>query len=138
MPIRSHSGPDPLGRFDQIMDQAGETRPAAVYVTGGEEDEQFLAFVALRMPGVARLDFQPTGGEPQLWLFAADSWVCHNTHSGTAEQYGPRRLWDELEHLYARWETLGRPDRDRMGLTVTPDGTHRLWIDTPAAVVATL
>jgi hypothetical protein len=87
---------------------------------------------------VARLEFRPVGGAPELWLFGADSWACRNTGDGTVEQYGPRRLWDEFERAHTRWEAAGRPDRDRLGLTVTPDSTHRLWVDSPAHQVATL
>jgi protein-L-isoaspartate(D-aspartate) O-methyltransferase len=46
-------------------------------------------------------------------------------------QGGPRRLWDLIEGLYDTWSDLGGPERDRIGLTVTVDGRHRVWLDTP-------
>jgi hypothetical protein len=27
----------------------------------------------------------------------------------TVEQYGPRRLWDDVERAYGEWEGAGRP-----------------------------
>lgn len=47
-----------------------------------------------------------------------------------AYQTGPRRLWEEVCDAYFQWVAWGRPDRDRFGLTVTPDGRH-IWLDTP-------
>jgi hypothetical protein len=46
-------------------------------------------------------------------------------------QYGPRRLWDEVEAAFQVWKDLGEPAHDRFGLTVTPDGAHRVWLDSP-------
>jgi hypothetical protein len=42
----------------------------------------------------------------------------------TVEQYGPRRLWDDVERAYGEWEGAGRPARDHIGLTVTRNGDH--------------
>ncbi len=52
-----------------------------------------------------------------------DPWTVH--------QYGPRRLWDEVDAAYIWWRDAGKPTPDRYGLTVTPDGTHTVWIDAP-------
>lgn len=52
-----------------------------------------------------------------------DPWTVH--------QLGSRRLWDEVDTAYAWWCDAGSPTPDRYGLTVTPDGTHDVWIDAP-------
>jgi protein-L-isoaspartate(D-aspartate) O-methyltransferase len=44
---------------------------------------------------------------------------------------GPRRLWLKVEHAHREWNEHGQPGWDRIGLTITPDGTHRVWLDTP-------
>ncbi|MGD9483460.1 methyltransferase domain-containing protein [Streptomyces sp. TRM70308] len=81
-------------------------------------------------------------GEATLWLFADDkrSWATVEYAPRTAEfetdQYGPRRLWDEVEAAFRRWEALGSPARDRFGLTVGPDGHPSVWLDDPATPVA--
>ncbi|WP_317494094.1 methyltransferase domain-containing protein [Haloechinothrix sp. LS1_15] len=49
----------------------------------------------------------------------------------TVCQLGARRLWDEVDAAYAWWLDAGQPTPDRYGLTVQPDGTHTVWIDTP-------
>jgi hypothetical protein len=48
-------------------------------------------------------------------------------------QGGPRRLWDEIERAHGSWVDLGSPDRERFGLTVTPDGDQHVWLDDPAS-----
>ena len=45
-------------------------------------------------------------------------------------QYGPRRLWDEVEEAYYWWIEAGRPDRERFGMTVTADDQW-VWLDHP-------
>jgi protein-L-isoaspartate O-methyltransferase len=45
-------------------------------------------------------------------------------------QYGPRRLWDEVEEAYYWWIEVGRPDCDRFGMTVTAE-EQWVWLDHP-------
>jgi len=67
-------------------------------------------------------------------------WVCDMEGSswvrvypyGTSwmiEQGGPRSIWDEFEEALALWAELGEPEPDRFGLSVSGDGTHRVWLD---------
>lgn len=46
-------------------------------------------------------------------------------------QGGPVAIWDAFEHAHLTWDRLGRPGWDRLGLTVLPDGFHRVWLDDP-------
>ncbi len=49
-------------------------------------------------------------------------------------QGGPRRLWEQELALYARWRALGRPGRERLGLSVPADGgPQEVWLDHPGA-----
>ncbi len=68
---------------------------------------------------------------------ASGSWA--SLTSGTDEhevrQYGPRRLWEELEAAYRWWIEAGRPDHTRFGLTVTHED-QVFWLDTPDRVVS--
>ncbi|GHF71113.1 hypothetical protein GCM10010218_60560 [Streptomyces mashuensis] len=72
--------------------------------------------------------------EATLWLFSTDrsSWATAEYVPGhdayETEQYGPRRLWDEVETAYRTWQRLGSPDRDRAGLTADRKGQH-VWLD---------
>ncbi|HEY6422340.1 MAG TPA: methyltransferase domain-containing protein [Pseudonocardiaceae bacterium] len=55
----------------------------------------------------------------------------HGSHQ--VREGGPRRVWRIIEDAHARWTTLGQPNWDRLGLTVTPD-QQRVWLDTPTSV----
>jgi protein-L-isoaspartate O-methyltransferase len=46
-------------------------------------------------------------------------------------QAGNRRLWDEYLGAARTWVELGRPGRERYGLTVEVDGRQRVWLDEP-------
>ncbi|MDA2809336.1 methyltransferase domain-containing protein [Nocardiopsis sp. RSe5-2] len=48
---------------------------------------------------------------------------------------GARDLWAEVAAARAAWERAGRPGRDRLGVTVHPDGRQDLWLDTPDRVL---
>lgn len=78
--------------------------------------------------------------EATYWLLADDrkSWATVEYVPGRevfeAEQYGERRLWDEVEAAYRWWEDRGRPTRERFGLSVDRAG-QRVWLDTPGGVV---
>jgi protein-L-isoaspartate O-methyltransferase len=50
-------------------------------------------------------------------------------------QYGPRRLWDEVQDAYSWWVEAGRPSRERFGMTVTADGQW-VWLDHPGTRVS--
>jgi protein-L-isoaspartate(D-aspartate) O-methyltransferase len=49
---------------------------------------------------------------------------------------GPRRLWDDVERAHVLWLRHRRPGWHRLGLTVTPDRTHTVWLDRPDAPLA--
>jgi methyltransferase of ATP-grasp peptide maturase system len=44
---------------------------------------------------------------------------------------GPIGIWTQFERAHNQWDMLGRPGWDRLGLTVLPDGSHRVWLDEP-------
>jgi methyltransferase of ATP-grasp peptide maturase system len=46
-------------------------------------------------------------------------------------QGGPGRIWDGVERAVSVWDSLGRPGRQRFGLTATVDGKHCYWLDSP-------
>jgi hypothetical protein len=70
----------------------------------------------------------------QTWLLGRDgSWAYQTfTNNGlVAVQGGLRRLWTAVEYAHDEWIAAGSPKRHRIGLTVTSDGTHHIWIDVP-------
>lgn len=66
----------------------------------------------------------------QLWLYgleAGRSWACVFFESDPSEpnevyQWGPRRLWDEVEAALTWWEACGRPDMEDWRVEVTNGG----------------
>lgn len=76
------------------------------------------------------------------WVYDGTSWAAVDFVPGAdvfeVEQYGPRRLWDEVEAAHGWWMSAGEPSPDQFGLTVSPDGVHTLWIGEPSNVVSTL
>ncbi|WP_405798578.1 methyltransferase domain-containing protein [Streptomyces sp. NBC_01506] len=111
------------------------TRPVRSGPHWLDDDYHARFAVGLMLPGV-HVDRQDDadsgdgdGDEPAWWLSTRTSWayVC----GGTARQWGPRALLDELNQAHAHWTQSGRPDLYRYGLTVTRDGTQRPWLDTP-------
>ncbi|MFD7450082.1 hypothetical protein [Kitasatospora sp. NPDC059827] len=74
------------------------------------------------------------GGGQQDDSRAVTSWATVDREPGRTAyevvQSGPRRLWDEVEAAWGRWDAHGRPGFERFGLTVSPDG-QAVWLDTP-------
>jgi protein-L-isoaspartate(D-aspartate) O-methyltransferase len=97
--------------------------------------------IAAMVPGVQTRMHHGDGNavdECTLWVLDREtrlgSWASVDYVPGRDEflvqQYGDRRLWDEVEAAYWRWNAWGRPERDRFGMTITPDG-QAVWLDTP-------
>lgn len=101
-------------------------------VTGDQWDARFALGLRLGDVWTAWED-----DEERLWVATTDarSWAAVDRNGGqfTVGQYGPRRLWDEVEAAYRWWEGHGRPAPERFGLTVT--GRRQwTWLDHPSRV----
>ncbi|MGW7347815.1 hypothetical protein [Streptomyces sp. NPDC054854] len=90
--------------------------------------------------GGAWHSWDTSGGSAPVRLWVADvdgtSWACVDWDGEQAEQfaiqqYGPRRLWDEVTAAHGWWCARGRPAVDRYGMTVSPEGRHTPWVDSP-------
>ncbi|MBD0742944.1 methyltransferase domain-containing protein [Streptomyces sp. CBMA152] len=135
------------GRMAQVSDvyQGQDGTPGITRINPlslvDDADAEF--YISLKVPGVwakvGRDDDAP--GEATLWLLSDDrhSWAAVEHIEGAtefeADQYGSRRLWDEVAAAWRDWDDRGRPVRDRFRLTVTPY-EHRVWLDDPANVVS--
>ncbi|MGC5363395.1 methyltransferase domain-containing protein [Streptomyces sp. DT24] len=106
------------------------------------QDADALFFAGLALPDAWHLPItaDDDSGEITFWILADDqnSWASADYMPDRQEypvaQYGPRRLWDEALAAYRTWDDLGRPARDRAGLSVTSQG-QRIWLDTPDNVL---
>ncbi|MEV5942049.1 methyltransferase domain-containing protein [Streptomyces sp. NPDC051994] len=121
--------------------RTGRTRLSPWAVTADPDTEFHLG---LAVPHTS-YEWDTTGEHApvRFCLYSADGSTASVDHDGinpaefTVIQNGSRALWDETEASYLRWERLGRPAVDRHGLTVTPDGTHHVWIDQPDTALTT-
>ncbi|GAB1693683.1 ATP-grasp peptide maturase system methyltransferase [Krasilnikovia sp. M28-CT-15] len=117
--------------------QTGQSRDARVGSTVLHEASAGL-WIALLVPNATWIGFTPEGEADQLWLFSSDgSWSCLEDDAMKVEQYGTRRVWDEIEAAHQSWLDAGSPSRERVGLTVTREGMHRFWLDDPDHVLWT-
>jgi methyltransferase of ATP-grasp peptide maturase system len=96
-----------------------------------------------RMPGEVAFGYRGTTDQGPEWaVFSTPdgSWAAvrmQPDENGKREvhQRGPALLWDAFEATHEYWDSLGRPNWDRLGLTVTADGRHRVWLDEPDSKV---
>lgn len=54
----------------------------------------------------------------------------HDTRTFTVYQFGPRRLWNEVDTAYEWWLESGSPAPTNYELSVAPDGTHSVDLRT--------
>lgn len=128
MPLRAHRLPDasPLPRPSR--DDWEQTRLPMSAVL--QPRRQFEFFAGLALPGVRPIR---DGADDGVSLVHPDgSWVHHRKRAGADEvaQGGPRALWELAEAAYVEWCELGKPDRDRFGVTVTGE-RQEFWLDAP-------
>jgi protein-L-isoaspartate O-methyltransferase len=127
MPARSQRTGTILWRPHHI-DEADTTTtsldPHDIAQTWGEHH------VALtQVPGLMLTTWADNDGSLSLHLAEAGhpdgSWAAcdsgtHGKHVVT--QYGPRRLWDELETAYRAWLAAGQPGEHNFRLIISPEG----------------
>nr|WP_042182384.1 hypothetical protein [Kibdelosporangium sp. MJ126-NF4]CEL14955.1 Protein-L-isoaspartate O-methyltransferase [Kibdelosporangium sp. MJ126-NF4]CTQ93452.1 Protein-L-isoaspartate O-methyltransferase (EC 2.1.1.77) [Kibdelosporangium sp. MJ126-NF4] len=107
-------------------DAPGSTRPTTLSAGVISPTSPFEFFAGLELP-----DVHAAGAANYALLTHPDgSWARHE--NDVVIQSGPRRLWDEMEVAYDRWQELGGPRRARFGITVDADG-QRLWLDEPTS-----
>jgi methyltransferase of ATP-grasp peptide maturase system len=128
MPLRAHrpAQTDPLPMPSR--DDWEQTRLPMSSVI--QPRKQFEFFAGLAMPGVRPV--RDGAGDSVSLAHPDGSWVRHRKRAGADEvaQGGPRALWELAEAAYVEWCELGKPDRDRFGVTVTAD-RQEFWLDEP-------
>ena len=97
--------------------------------------DQAAFTIALRVPACYPTveDLDDDHRRIELHDVASRSWarldLVRREHPWTVRQFGPRRLWDEVDAAYRWWRDAGGPAPDRYTLTVGPDGTHTVSLD---------
>jgi protein-L-isoaspartate(D-aspartate) O-methyltransferase len=109
----------------------------------GQAGPGFVLATAAQAPGLGMRRAPGEGGSYSLLLFEVGkpdgSWAACDHEPGARQfevnQFGDRRLWDELADAYLHWVSWGEPSHDRFGITVTTEG-QRIWLDHPEKVVS--
>ncbi|MEO3874412.1 methyltransferase domain-containing protein [Nonomuraea sp. B12E4] len=113
--------------------------PRTIAYAPAGADLAIAALTGLASHGSAEPD--EDGELCRLWLSDPGnpySWAVVDWRPGAEEyeiyQVGDRPLWDEVVSAYFRWVSWGEPERERFGMTITPEG-QRIWRDSPDRVV---
>jgi methyltransferase of ATP-grasp peptide maturase system len=128
MPLRAHrltraARPDRPAGPARTTDLDGES------LVNCRSDFEFYAGLVLPSTTATITD------DGAIWLLHPDgSWARHIRREGQCHvwQGGPRHLWDIAEVARDEWRSLGRPTRERFGITVEPDH-QELWLDAPTS-----
>lgn len=137
MPIRNTPQPAAPKIRPYLLDTA---RPTAVPPEALDDCHPAAFYLSLRCPSPYRtIQFTPddhsTGA--QTWGQSTDGSTFALIHTnGTIKATATGPLWDEIETAYTEWQTLGRPERDRFG--VTAGKQQWVWLDNPDQVITEL
>lgn len=142
--MRTRTNRPPRGYLRDFLHHRDQVTRSKTTLSPRDLETEYEAkfFIGLSLPDAWSLVAEADDGsdEATLWILADDqkSWASVDYVPGqdtlAVEQYGPRSLWDEVEAAYRKWEDLGRPERDRAGLTVTRDGQY-VWLDKPDNII---
>lgn len=95
--------------------------------------DSFVAWLHLNCPSVVQITISgPDGNGDQaehIYANGAGSWA--RVGRGRLTEVGP--VWGDVHNAYRRWVRAGRPEVEQLGLTVSDEGHHLLWVDSPSS-----
>jgi protein-L-isoaspartate(D-aspartate) O-methyltransferase len=139
MPVRASPEPPRAVIRDLSPGQGQLTSIPPAALTTERDPSTF--FLSLRCPTrFSTIGFTPADGStgPQIWGRGADGSVFAVVHTDRGSVvYADGPLWNKLEDAHREWLELGKPARERFGVTV--DGARQwVWLDTEEHVIAPL
>jgi protein-L-isoaspartate O-methyltransferase len=133
MAIRTGAPPEPTARANRAL--GARTRPTDAPAAPWSEASVAWFLAHLRLPeGISfGYDLDPDTRQPVATTFSTQdgSWARVSLTDGTVAEAGQTPLWSDIEWAYQQWIAAGEPSWKRLGLTVTPDGSHQIWVDNP-------
>lgn len=135
MAMRPPTPTPPVDRAPRA--HGGRTRLTTTPATPWTDASQTWFLAQLRLPPGTSFGYELDPGTRRptaATLGAPDgSWARVGLYDRTATEAGPTSLWSSVEWAHDQWNAAGRPDWTRLGLTVTADGAHRVWLDHPTS-----
>jgi protein-L-isoaspartate O-methyltransferase len=125
--MRTRQEADYPARLDEVYtaarDQAGDYVRALVGpMPDLWSDWELRCLYELDSPDIENRSATCEDGTEILWLLAVDgSWARGEEAGGTVHQSGPRRLWDDLERVQAKWVAADRFPLSDMTAELGPD-----------------
>ncbi|MFC7328709.1 methyltransferase domain-containing protein [Marinactinospora rubrisoli] len=151
MMLRSQRSRSPFGEWREYVDEndpaavAGRTRTNPRWIAYRNDGWRLVA--GHLVPGVDFVSYEAADGSGEASVYVFDrglgtgSWALGEysprEDSWETSVRGPRDLWAEIGAAWRVWQRAGRPGRDRLGLTVTPEGAQVLWADVPERTLTT-
>lgn len=124
-------GPTVDAMVDICMGGDGEATPGSAADVDLFTDPACEFFWRLVEPGVYQCELLPKDEDIYCLVDAGTgSWARVHSRGErvTVVQGGTRRVWDDVTAVCRQWGEAGRPAHHRLGLTVTRDGEHTLWV----------
>jgi protein-L-isoaspartate(D-aspartate) O-methyltransferase len=142
---RPAGGPEPISIDDAIDRVYGfPERTGTFDPVPGIENEEFWFTARIALPEFTYFELHDDDGQGRSACLvdpASGSWARALTtregHQRILTEAGPRRLWADLQSVYAAWISAGRPAHDRLGLTITPGGAHTIRVANPDGMPGT-
>ncbi|MDQ3404176.1 MAG: methyltransferase domain-containing protein [Actinomycetota bacterium] len=135
MAMRSGMAPEPIEPTERAT--GAQSRPTDAPATPWSEATVAWFLAQLRLPPGTSFgyDLDPDTRQPVATTFVAPdgSWARVSLTDNSLTEAGDTSLWSDVEWAYEQWTSAGRPSWDRLGLTVTSDGVHQVWLDDPAS-----
>jgi hypothetical protein len=127
MAVRSHRTPEWTIDHIDPNDPRAEVSTSTLKPWRVAENHDVRWAIGTRVPRCVWGQQPPTGDRRQhlLWLLdpGDGSWAVARYDDGPGSrrirQYGPRRLWDEVEAAFRAWTAAGKPPLDRSRITIS-------------------
>lgn len=119
------------------FEAAGEETPESTTLPVADVLSRWRFPLSLALPGYNSCSWRSEDGEVTgVGLWTEDGSTVSAHVNGNVRQIGPRRLWDTVEDLAARFPA-GQPAREDFGITITPS-VQRIWYGNPSGASWTL
>lgn len=132
MPLRHSSHDTGSNGETAVAATPSRSRPTALGPRDTFYHHHIRFFLTIALPDLSVAQHGPAIDDLIIRDTAGSSARLDTTPDGTflVTETGPRALWTEVEQLHRLWHDYDQPQRQRFGLSVTPE-RQWIWLDTP-------